>query len=446
MNVAAMVEEVARAVSVTVSRSIAPIQRQIDDLIAWRKAVGEIRNGVDGAKGEPGVAGKDGAPGINGKDAPPVDIEQVVSKVLALVPTPKDGARGSDGRDGRDGTDGKDGAKGEPGLNGKDGADGINGRDGADGARGADGLPGEIGPAGKDGKDGKDGERGERGEPGLNGKDGRDGLNGKDGADGLNGKDGRDGIDGKDGSNGLNGKDGNGIVRLDHDIVKNALDVVMDNGDIYTLSLPVPQRGERGEKGESGLSGKDGRDGIDGKNGADGLNGKDGAPGQRGEKGDVASPDDIAAAVTKACESLLPTLVAKQYETSMPEIIARASMLVPPGRDGLPGRPGTPGEDGRDGVSIEGFEFKQADRRTQICVMKMTDGSQYEWPIKMEGMVIDCDVHRPGAVYEKGDAVTHGGSYWIARKDTSATPGKSDDWRLAVKRGRDGKDAVEDSE
>lgn len=386
MNVAAMVEEVARAVSVTVSRSIAPIQRQIDDLIAWRKAVGEIRNGVDGAKGEPGVAGKDGAPGINGKDAPPVDIEQVVSKVLALVPTPKDGARGSDGRDGRDGTDGKDGAKGEPGLNGKDGADG------------------------------------------------------------LNGKDGRDGIDGKDGSNGLNGKDGNGIVRLDHDIVKNALDVVMDNGDIYTLSLPVPQRGERGEKGESGLSGKDGRDGIDGKNGADGLNGKDGAPGQRGEKGDVASPDDIAAAVTKACESLLPTLVAKQYETSMPEIIARASMLVPPGRDGLPGRPGTPGEDGRDGVSIEGFEFKQADRRTQICVMKMTDGSQYEWPIKMEGMVIDCDVHRPGAVYEKGDAVTHGGSYWIARKGTSATPGKSDDWRLAVKRGRDGKDAVEDSE
>ena len=428
MNVAAMVEEVARAVSVTVSRSIAPIQRQIDDLIAWRKAVGEIRNGVDGAKGEPGVAGKDGAPGINGKDAPQVDIEQVVSKVLALVPTPKDGARGSDGRDGRDGTDGKDGAKGEPGLNGKDGADGINGRDGADGARGADGLPGEIGPAGKDGRDGKDGERGEKGEPGLN------------------------------------GKDGNGIVRLDHDIAKNALDVVMDNGDTYTLSLPVPQRGERGEKGESGLNGKDGRDGvngkdgadglngkdgrdgIDGKNGADGLNGKDGAPGQRGEKGDVASPDDIAAAVTKACESLLPALVAKQYETSMPEIIARASMLVPPGRDGLPGRPGTPGEDGRDGVSIEGFEFKQADRRTQICVMKMTDGSQYEWPIKMEGMVIDCDVHRPGAVYEKGDAVTHGGSYWIARKDTSATPGKSDDWRLAVKRGRDGKDAVEDSE
>lgn len=423
MNVAAMVEEVARAVSVTVSRSIAPIQRQIDDLIAWRKAVGEIRNGVDGAKGEPGVAGKDGAPGINGKDAPQVDIEQVVSKVLALVPTPKDGARGSDGRDGRDGTDGKDGAKGEPGLNGKDGADGINGRDGADGARGADGLPGEIGPAGKDGRDGKDGERGEKGEPGLN------------------------------------GKDGNGIVRLDHDIAKNALDVVMDNGDTYTLSLPVPQRGERGEKGESGLNGKDGRDGvngkdgadglngkdgrdgIDGKNGADGLNGKDGAPGQRGEKGDVASPDDIAAAVTKACESLLPALVVKQYETSMPEIIARASMLVPPGRDGLPGRPGTPGEDGRDGVGIESVDITTlGDRKRQLIVM-LSDGTAFRKEVEFDGMVLDRDVYRTGVSYEKGDAVTYAGSYWIAKRDTKDSPKGSDDWRLVVKKGRDGKDA-----
>ena len=384
MNVAAMVDEVARAVSSTVSRSIAPIQRQLDELIAWRKVVGEVRNGADGAKGEPGIAGKDGAPGINGKDAPPVDVEQVVAKVLALVPTPKDGARGSDGRDGRDGTDG---AKGEPGLNGKDGA---------------------VGPSG---------------EPGADGKDGRDGVDGKNGADGLN------------------GKDANGIVRFDHDIQKNALDIVMDSGEVFTLSLPVPQRGERGEPGAKGLDGKDGRDGINGKDGAAGIDGKDGAPGVRGEKGDVASPEDIAAAVTKACEALLPAMVAKHYETSMPEIIARASVLVPPGRDGLPGRPGTPGEDGKDGVSIEGFEFKQADRRTQICIMKMTDGSRYEWPIKMEGMVIDCDVYRTGAAYEKGDSVTYAGSYWIAKRDTKASPKGSDDWRLVVKKGRDGKDA-----
>jgi hypothetical protein len=39
-----------------------------------------------------------------------------------------------------------------------------------------------------------------------------------------------------------------------------------------------------------------------------------------------------------------------------------------------------------------------------------------------------------------GDAVSHGGSLFIAQGDTNAKPGKSDDWRLAVKRGADGRD------
>jgi hypothetical protein len=42
--------------------------------------------------------------------------------------------------------------------------------------------------------------------------------------------------------------------------------------------------------------------------------------------------------------------------------------------------------------------------------------------------------------YAAGDSVSHGGSSWIAQAETSAKPGKSDDWRLAVKRGGDGRD------
>ena len=42
--------------------------------------------------------------------------------------------------------------------------------------------------------------------------------------------------------------------------------------------------------------------------------------------------------------------------------------------------------------------------------------------------------------YAAGDSVSHGGSLFIAQVDTSAKPGKSDDWRLAVKRGADGRD------
>lgn len=55
-------------------------------------------------------------------------------------------------------------------------------------------------------------------------------------------------------------------------------------------------------------------------------------------------------------------------------------------------------------------------------------------------VVIDRGVWRDGA-YERGDAVTWAGSLWIARRDTTDKPESSDAWRLAVKRGRDGKAA-----
>ncbi len=50
-------------------------------------------------------------------------------------------------------------------------------------------------------------------------------------------------------------------------------------------------------------------------------------------------------------------------------------------------------------------------------------------------------VYAPGTFYKDGNAVTFGGSIWIAKADTETAPGKSEDWQLAVKRGRDGKDA-----
>ena len=382
-----MVDEVGRAVSASVSRSLAPITRQVEELLAWRKSVGELRNGVDGApgtKGEPGIAGKDGAPGrdgVDGKDgrpgvdAAPVDLDAVVAKVLPLIRVPKDG---------RDGRDGADGVKG---------ADGVNGRDGVDGAKGQDGIAG------------------------------------RDGANGANGADGRDGVSGL------------GIKEFAYDEKANTLDIVMDNGDTSTLRLPTPARGEKGEKGIDGKDGRDGTAGVNGKDGASGIDGKDGAPGLRGEKGDAPSTEEVAAAITKACDALLPAMVSKHMESLMPEIITRASMLVPPGRDGLPGRPGTPGEDGRPGVSVREFDITQIHDRKQQILVELSDGSTFRKEIEFSGMVLDRDVHRPGAAYEKGDAVTHGGSYWIAKRDTSETPGKSDDWRLAVKRGRDGKDA-----
>jgi hypothetical protein len=55
---------------------------------------------------------------------------------------------------------------------------------------------------------------------------------------------------------------------------------------------------------------------------------------------------------------------------------------------------------------------------------------------------IDRGVFKEGEPYVRGDVVTWGGSLWIAQKATSAKPDSPDSgFRLAVKRGRDGKDA-----
>jgi hypothetical protein len=61
-----------------------------------------------------------------------------------------------------------------------------------------------------------------------------------------------------------------------------------------------------------------------------------------------------------------------------------------------------------------------------------------------KGGIRYCGVHRPGQVYRVGDVVTFGASMWVCRSDTTDTPGEgATSWQLAVKRGRNGRDARE---
>ena len=55
----------------------------------------------------------------------------------------------------------------------------------------------------------------------------------------------------------------------------------------------------------------------------------------------------------------------------------------------------------------------------------------------------DRGVFHSGNSYLKGEWCTHEGSLWIAQADTADKPGSSAAWRLAVKRGRDGRDAAQ---
>jgi hypothetical protein len=51
-------------------------------------------------------------------------------------------------------------------------------------------------------------------------------------------------------------------------------------------------------------------------------------------------------------------------------------------------------------------------------------------------------VYQKADSYSRGDFATHDGSMWHANRQTSEIPGSGNDWSLAVKRGRDGKDAA----
>lgn len=60
--------------------------------------------------------------------------------------------------------------------------------------------------------------------------------------------------------------------------------------------------------------------------------------------------------------------------------------------------------------------------------------------------VIYRDIYSPDATYTEGDAVTFDGSLWIARSsDITEAPGKSDQWRLAVKRGKNARSEKTDT-
>lgn len=115
------------------------------------------------------------------------------------------------------------------------------------------------------------------------------------------------------------------------------------------------------------------------------------------------------------------------------------------GRDGLPGRDGANGIDGKDGqdgqhgLSAEDVEAKVLpDGRTVEFSLKQGEHLytfELAFPVPMyRGVYIE------GEAYEKGDMVTWGGSMWHCNAQTDEKPG-SDAWQLAVKKGRDGKDA-----
>lgn len=117
------------------------------------------------------------------------------------------------------------------------------------------------------------------------------------------------------------------------------------------------------------------------------------------------------------------------------------------GKDGERGEKGEPGRNAADLDYLQDMIEQRVERTIKAASFTSPDGGRtLRWAIGdtvheiKTAIVLDAGVWKEGASYAAGDGVTLGGSFFIAQTATTAKPGKSDDWRLAVKRGSDGRD------
>ena len=215
-----------------------------------------------------------------------------------------------------------------------------------------------------------------------------------------------------------------------------------DTGSPGPSGLPG-ERGERGEKGADGINGERGPQGERGEKGepgpagAAGLQGErgaDGAPGQRGEKGDPGA--DGRSVTIEDVQPVLDSAIARavlDLERRNADMVQRAVDLIPRPRDGIDGK------DGRDAFDLADIVIEHDGERTlTVGFRRGTEEVVKTFHIPAQ---IDRGVYNIGNAYEKGDGVTYGGDYWIAVRSAAAgeKPGESDAWRLAVRKGRDGR-------
>jgi len=103
-------------------------------------------------------------------------------------------------------------------------------------------------------------------------------------------------------------------------------------------------------------------------------------------------------------------------------------------------------KDGQDALSLENFDMALGEDGRTVTVKMQAGETVIEKSVKIAA-VIDRDIFKSDGAYEKGDGVSYGGSFWIAKCDApKGVPGSGEtDWRCAVKKGRDGKDLRENA-
>lgn len=149
-------------------------------------------------------------------------------------------------------------------------------------------------------------------------------------------------------------------------------------------------------------------------------------------------------------EQQLAAMVAKHLAANPPQagadgvglagaMIDRAGELVITTTKGEAVRLGkVVGEDGRDGLSFEtAAGVYDAERGFVITLGAGERRAELVLPY-----MVHRGFHRDGLAMKAGQSVTHDGALWIAKRDNASRPclENADDWILAARKGRDGKD------
>ena len=160
---------------------------------------------------------------------------------------------------------------------------------------------------------------------------------------------------------------------------------------------------------------------------------------EKGEKGDPGERGETGIGVRDALIDRSGVLVLTLSDGTRRDLGVVVGRDGSDGLNGADGAPGEPGKDGRDGFSLEDFSVEcGADGRTYVLKFETAE-ARHDYELTFP-VPVYCGIYKQGEEYQPGDLVTWGGCLWHCDK---ATTGKPDggDFTLAVKKGRDGKDA-----
>lgn len=241
------------------------------------------------------------------------------------------------------------------------------------------------------------------------------------------------------------------IAEVVADAVREATTPLLARIDaLEKRELVLPEKGDPGEPGEPGPAGEVDMDAVKVliDQAVSALPpAEKGEPGEHGADGQDFDMAEVAERIEKAVESAVSALPAPKdgergadgigLADALKDADGNLVLVMTDGRTKSLGRiDGKDGEPGKDGITPT---FIDAEFEGRTLRLKFDGDRVCEFKMALPEYV---GVFKDGETYETGDMVSWAGSTWHCDEPKGLKPGVPESgWTLAVKKGRDGKDA-----